>query len=217
MYTKFIFGGFMETFLGLLGLVILIVVIVHFVNKRKEKEELVANQEQQRKKVEEERKEKELEKLKQQWEIKKRELESNGLPILHIDTLMLTKNEVCHFAGDARFCKLKQQTVGYEGGSRGVSVRVAKGISFRFGNFRGHNIRETVTEKTNGLIYLTNKKIVFSAIRNSGVIKYKEIINLNAFENLLQIQTNEKTYLFEIIDSLNFMIILEHIINKYEE
>lgn len=207
----------METFVGFLGLVILIVVIVYFVNKKKSNEEFVANQEAQRNKAEMERKEKEMEQLKKQWELKKKELEINGLPILHIDTLKLTKNEVCHFVGDARFCKLKQQTVGYEGGSRGVSVRVAKGISLRFGNFRGHNIRETVKEKTNGLIYLTNKKIVFSAITNSRVIKYKEIINLNAFENLLQIQTDERTYLFEIIDSLNFMIILEHIVNESEE
>ena len=200
----------MEGFLSLLFLGAIIGIIIYFKNKNKQQEE------QETKEAEEIRiKEEEL--LKEKWEEKKKELETNGLPIITDETLQLTKNEVCHFAGDAYYCKIKNQTVGYEGGSRGTSFRLMKGVSFRIGNHRGHYIKEEFVEKTNGIIYLTNKKIVFTGLKNSSVIRYTHIINLGVAENMLQIQTEKKTYLFEIVDSFNFMLILEHIINKIEE
>ena len=206
----------MEGFLGLLFLGAIIGIICYSINKNKEEKAKQEQQEEQEKlKIEEERNQ-EQQLLKEKWEEKKNEFLINGLPVITIDTMSLTKNEVCHFMGEACFCKIKQQTVGYEGGSRGVSLRVMKGVSFRVGNYKGHQIKEDVIEKTNGSIYLTNKKIVFSAIKNSSVIRYNAIINLNVTDNMLQIQTEKKTYLFQIVDSFNFLVILESIMDKLE-
>ena len=204
----------MEGLFGLLFIGAIIGVVYYY--KKKGDEEKAKQKEQEKLKIEEE-KNKEQELLKEKWEEQKKEFLTNGLPILVVDTLLLAKNEVCHFMGDACFCKIKQQTVGYENGSRGVSFRVMKGISFRVGNYRGHYINEEITEKTNGTIYLTNTKIVFSAIKNSCVIKFNDIMNLNVIDNMLQIQTEKTTYLFHIADSFNFLAILEYIVNQTEE
>ena len=204
----------MEGFLGLLVFGSAVGIIIYYVNKKRQEK---AQQKENEKRALEEAKRKELEFLKEKWEQKKKEFLNNGLPILNTETLQLEKNEFCHFLGDAFFCKIKQQTVGYEGGSRGVSFRVMKGISFRVGNHRGHYIREEVTDRTKGLIYLTSKKIIFSSIKNSSVIKHKDIINLDVADNMLQIQTDKKTYLFQIVDSFDFMVILEFIMNEMKE
>lgn len=193
-------------FFIVVGIIVGVAVYKNISNKKRE----------QQREQEEQLKQKKQEELKIKWDEKKKEFEKNGLPVLENEILKLTKNELCHFAGDSNFCKLKKQTVGYQGGNRGVSLRIMKGVSFRVGNYQGHSIKEEIVEKTQGKIYLTNKKLVFSAITNSRVIKYSEIVNLNIVDNMIQIQTEERAYLFEVEDYFNFMVILECIINKTE-
>ena len=195
---------------GFLTLCLIVGIVVFCVKKSKQKK----LKEEENKRQLEEDKERQIAELNKKWEDKKREFAINGLPILEIETLNLSKGEVCHFMGDGYFCKLKQQVVGYEGGSRGVSIRVMKGMSFRVGNHRGHYVKEDVTEKTNGIIYLTSKKIIFTAIKNSSTIKYEDIVNLNVADNMLQIQTQKKSYLFQVVDNFNFLVLLEFILNE---
>ena len=136
----------MEGILGLLVFVGFIVIIVYCVKKTKEKQKI--KQEEIAKRENDERidREKEITLLKEKWDRKIEEFNLYGLPILNIATLQLTKNEVCHFSGTAFFCKQKQETVGYEGGNRGVSFRVMKGVSFRVGNYQGHYVKREVIE-----------------------------------------------------------------------
>ena len=204
----------MEGFLGLLFFGAIIWLIVYSTKKNKEEQ---AQKERDEKRIAEERKQKELDALKERWEAKKREIETQGLPIVTVETLNLTKDEVCHFVGQGKICKIKQETVGYESGSRGVSLRVMKGVSFRVGNYRGHDIKQEVVEKTNGTLYLTSKKIIFISINNPLIVRYKDTVTIDANNDMLQIQTEKKTYLFQIEESLSFMVILEHILNKMKE
>lgn len=206
----------MAGFANAILLVVVVGLIIFFALKKKKKNTLEQEQSRQKELLEEETKQKAIEELEKIWEEKQKEFACSGLPTIEPKTLRLTNNEFCHFEGEASFCKLKQDTVGYEGGSRGVSFRIIKGISFRVGNFQGHNIKETVIKQTNGSIYLTSKKIVFTAITNSRIIKYKDIVNLNTIDDMLQIQTEEGSYLFQICDFLNFLSILNYIINKSE-
>ena len=200
----------MGNFLVILFIGAIIAIIIYYSKKRKQAEETEKAQAK-------EKRQNELESLQKQWEEKKKELADNGLPTVEPQTLQLTKGEVCHFAGIAYYCKLKQQTVGYEGGSRGVNFRIMKGVNFRVGNYKGHYVKQDITERTSGTIYLTNIKIVFTATQNSSVIKYKDILNLDTSDNMLQIQTEKKTYFFQVIDLLNFMVILEYIMTEAEK
>lgn len=199
----------MKVFNGLFfcGIIAVIVFLVRRKKKKKQQRAIEFAKERERQEA-----------YKGKMIIKKREeFSTNGLPILTADTLQLTKNEVCHFIGDAYFCKLKQQTIGYEGGSRGYSIRIMKGVSYRIGNHKGHYVRQETIEKTGGTIYLTSKKIIFTAIKNSAIIKYEDIVNVNAVDGMFQIQTDKKSYLFQVVDIITFMVTLEYIINKLEE
>lgn len=207
----------MEALSSLLFIFAIVGVVIYFVNKSNKEKELEAQriaENNARLAEEEKQKEKELEQLQLKWEEIKNDYKINGLPVIVPATLKLTKNEVCYFEGNASFCKNKTQTVGYEGGSRGVSFRVMKGISFRVGNYQGHYVKEQITEKTDGTIYLTSKKVVYTAPTNSRVIKYDDIVNLSVVQDMLQIQTDERAYLYQIDDLFNFMSILDFILNK---
>ena len=88
----------MEGFFSLLFIVGIIIVVCYY--KNKVKDEKIKQEEIERLKVEEDsNKAKEL--LKEKWDEKKTELSTNGLPILNVETLKLTKNELCHFMGDS--------------------------------------------------------------------------------------------------------------------
>ena len=139
-----------------------------------------------------------------------------GLPVVNLGSLNLAKEEICHFSGNACSCKIKQEIVGYKGGSRGISIRIVKGVSFRVGNFKGHSVKKQIIDRNTGIIYLTNKKIIFSAKKNSAVINLRDIVALNSFKKILQIQTNSKSYLYDIEDIFSFLVILECLFNKEE-
>ena len=54
------------------------------------------------------------------------------LPSMNTNQLMLTSGEVCHFSERAiRVTEKKSKH--YEGGSNGVSIRIAKGVTYRTG------------------------------------------------------------------------------------
>ncbi|MGN0796114.1 MAG: hypothetical protein ACI4MT_04080 [Christensenellales bacterium] len=203
----------MEILGGLVVVGIIIGITIYAFKKRKNREE----ERQQELALIEENKQKELEELQLKWKEKEEEISINGLPIVTDGTILLANDDVCHFEGDASLCKFKNEIVGYESGSRGVSLRVMKGVSFRVGNYKGHSIKQEVCEKTKGKICLTSNKIIFSAIKNSSVIKNKDIIALNVIDSMLQIQTTNKTYFFEVDNWFDFLLILEFVIDNKKD
>jgi len=67
----------------------------------------------------------------------------------------------------------------YVGGSAGVSFRVAKGVTFRTGGFRGSPIKETYKEVTDtGNIYVTNKRVLFVGARKNVSYPINKIIDI---------------------------------------
>jgi hypothetical protein len=68
----------------------------------------------------------------------------------------------------------------YVGGSRGVSVRVMKGVYYHIGGFKGHAIDRTERVQVDtGLLAATTKQIYFSGAKKAFRIPYKKIV---AFE-----------------------------------
>lgn len=77
----------------------------------------------------------------------------------------------------------------YEGGSTGVSFRVAKGVYLRTSAFRGHPVEtaETVHADT-GLLAFTDKHIYFSGPAKSFRVPYKKIVSFEPFSDGIGIQ-----------------------------
>lgn len=82
--------------------------------------------------------------------------------IVHYSGLLLKEGEVVFYAAPASTFKDKNQVVGYNGSSSGISVRVAKGVSVRTGSHSGTPIRQDVRKFHDGDLVITNKRVVFT-------------------------------------------------------
>jgi hypothetical protein len=66
----------------------------------------------------------------------------------------------------------------YGGGSRGVSVRVVKGVYYHIGGFKGHAIDRTERVHVDtGLVAVTTKQIYFAGAKKAFRIAYAKIVS----------------------------------------
>lgn len=63
---------------------------------------------------------------------------------------------------------------------------------------------------------MTSKKIIFTAEKNSFVIRYEDLVGLNVFHGKYQFQTDTATYMLLIPNDFDFGVTLEYIINEIE-
>jgi hypothetical protein len=81
----------------------------------------------------------------------------------------------------------------YEGGHSGVSLRVAKGVYYRTGAFKGRPVQTTeMAYKGDGLLGITNKHIYFAGAK-SFRIRYDKIVTFEPYEDGIGIQKDGVT------------------------
>jgi len=72
----------------------------------------------------------------------------------------------------------------YVGGSQGFSVRIAKGLYYRAGAFKGHSVERTERVSLGkGLLALSNKHILFSGADKTLRIPYSKIVAFQPFSD----------------------------------
>lgn len=72
----------------------------------------------------------------------------------------------------------------YEGGHQGFSVRLAKGLYYRTGAFKGHPITEKNMEyQDTGILCLTTKHIYFGSYDNMFRIKYDKVVAFTPYDD----------------------------------
>ena len=123
--------------------------------------------------------------------------ETVGQPIL------LKKNEVAHFACSAILKEIRVVNLGFEGGSRGYSIRIAKGVSYRVGSFKGHAIKENQwVPISQGYLVITNQRIMLvpTAGGKQVDVPIAKINNYQCFSNGFQLYKmgREKGFFFDI-------------------
>ncbi len=102
--------------------------------------------------------------------------------------IILKKDESCFFETSVQLVEQKTKSH-YVGGSRGVSVRIAKGLSYRVGGFKGERISEQYNEITDsGTLTITDKRIVFTGHKKSVAYQLNSITNVNKFNNGISFQ-----------------------------
>lgn len=125
---------------------------------------------------------------------------NNGiLPIMNTDKIMLTKGEECHFAERAILVteKISQN---YEGRSNGYSIKLSKHVTYRIGKNKGRPVEEITQEKTKGLIYVTNKRIIFLSDKNAFDKKYSALTACMPYSNAVKLQFGTKTFILMLPD-----------------
>ena len=94
------------------------------------------------------------------------------------------------------FARLQEvQTVGYSGGSSGVSVRVAKGVTLRTGSMRAYAVKGAVIVAS-GEIVITDQRILFAGDRKSFDIPLESLLNVTSYSDGFGFHDNKKTYTF---------------------
>jgi len=82
----------------------------------------------------------------------------------------------------------------YVGGSQGVSIRIAKGLYYRPGAFKGERVQtsETIHADT-GLLGVTNKHIYFAGPSKRFRINYNKIVAFEPFSDGIGVQRDAQT------------------------
>ena len=82
----------------------------------------------------------------------------------------------------------------YRGGSRGVSIRVMKGVYYRVGDFKGKKVQtqETVHADT-GLMGITTKHIYFAGDRKRFRIRFDRIVSWDAYSDGIGVMRDAQT------------------------
>lgn len=106
--------------------------------------------------------------------------------------LQKTEKIVWVFQG-VRYFEEKTRTQ-YVGGTQGVSIRIAKGVYYRTGGFKGKRVQtsETVHVDT-GLLGVTNKHIYFVGSSKGFRLKYNKIVAFEPFTDGIGIQRDAQT------------------------
>jgi len=134
-------------------------------------------------------------------------IEAEGkLPDVHFSIteskrLLLKRDEIVHFGQPAKLKEMKVVQVGYEGGSQGVSFRIAKGVRYHVGTSRGHMVKDEhyIVTSAGGLVITNQRVLLVPSAGNKPVsIDLKKILSYNCYEDGLIIykEGREKGFLF---------------------
>jgi len=115
--------------------------------------------------------------------------------------VILKKGEVVHFLDIAVLKELKSVSLGYSGGSHGVSIRIAKGITYRVGAHRGHIVKEDrYVETSRGVLLITNQRLLLNPVAGYKPlsIPLNKILSYQCFSNGIEVykEGREKGYFF---------------------
>ena len=142
------------------------------------------------------------------------QIEAGVLPSLAWVPVILGEGEVGHFCSPARRYITKRKAIGRTGGGGGISVRVAKGISLRSGGGASKTIYDDVTDSFDGLIILTNRRIVFIAKQNGFDCKLSSISAIVPEGNRILIQVRSNAYRLSVAKQGHFVRALGMVISK---
>ena len=118
---------------------------------------------------------------------------NNQLPQFNTKTIVLAKNEVCHFIDKALLIvekverKNKKQYIG-------GSYKLTKNIRIYSGQSNNVPVESIKTEYEDGIIYITNKRIIFSSKKNVFEKKINNLTSIMPYSNAVGLQFGNHVY-----------------------
>ena len=127
------------------------------------------------------------------------------LPNIQGTNLILSNDEKCCYADKAYTFKDKTVTTGYVGGHKGVSIRLMKGVSYHTGGSGSKAVRQTTRTTYNGVLYITNKRIIYTSQDDSFDKTFDKITSINETKDGLIIQIGSQIYSIVVNTHREFM------------
>lgn len=147
-------------------------------------------------------------------------LNDGYLPTLLDAAIVVQKNEIVHWQVPAHLLITKTVTTGYTAASRGISIRIMKGVSYRVGTSRSTPIKEQIAVENPGVLVITNKRIVFSSTTKSFAIPFTKLISFIPYSDGLGLQKENASYLLRLrsneLAEVIFKILTNAIHKTYE-
>ena len=116
------------------------------------------------------------------------------LPNIQGTSLNLAPDEICCYMDKAYTFQDQTVITGYTGKSSGVSIRIAKGLSYRTGGSGGKAIRETQRTTYHGILYITTKRVIFTSTKDSFDKTFDQITSVQEAKDGVIIQMGSHTY-----------------------
>jgi hypothetical protein len=111
--------------------------------------------------------------------------------------------KLIYFFNNVEYYEKRTKTV-YKGGYSGVSLRIAKGVYYRKGGFKGHPVQtEEMRYLGDGFLAITDRHIYFSSTLKTFRIKFDKVIALEPYEDGIGLQKDgvtAKPQIFKNID-----------------
>lgn len=124
------------------------------------------------------------------------------IPNIKNTNLVLSNDEFCCFMDKAYTFEDKTITTGYTGKGNGISLKIAKGITYRTNGGNSKAIRETIRTTYDGILYITSKRVIFTSSKNSFDKPFEKITAIEEMKDGLIIQIGSNTYSI-ILDTHN--------------
>lgn len=117
--------------------------------------------------------------------------------------VVLKKSEVVHFADKAVLKEMKSVSLGYSGGSHGISFPIGGGIRYRVGAHRGHIVKEDrFVETSRGVLIISNQRLFLhpSPGHKPLSIPLNKILSYQCYGNGIEVykESREKGYFLSI-------------------
>lgn len=115
------------------------------------------------------------------------------LPVLDDPALMAKPGEQVHLEVPAALMKEVTHRE-LRGGSKGVSVRVAKGVSVRTGAARGRVVvtGTSLEAADEGVLSVTDRRLVFRGARKTQESRYDKLVGLEVFTDGLRVAVSNR-------------------------
>jgi len=119
-----------------------------------------------------------LNKFKLYWTI-----EHGELPVEEVD-INLQKNEYCYFTNYADWLEQRTVTQRYNYGGPVFRAKIMKGVYYRAGSVKVQRITsEQLLEIDNGMVYVTNKRLIFVGNKKNTNIQISKILSITPYSD----------------------------------
>ncbi|MDE2150119.1 MAG: hypothetical protein KGJ55_09910 [Gammaproteobacteria bacterium] len=110
------------------------------------------------------------------------EIQDGNLPVIGVQDVLLQKGETAHWIEAGNILEERVVNRRFVGGSQGMSFRIAKGVSYRVGSYRGHLVADkAVVPVSAGELILTNKRVIFRGDAKSFNIRLDKLLELHFY------------------------------------
>lgn len=122
------------------------------------------------------------------------EIKNGRLPRLNTDTIFTQKGEYIHYIDKAILLKdktkkhYKTKNMGFSGPG------LFKGDRIHFGEAKAEPVEEIITEQFKGILYVTNKRVIFVNKDNGFDKAYRYLSAVTPYSNGIELQYGSTTY-----------------------